>query len=300
METIRMVDLKLQYDRLKTEMDEAIRRTVESTAFINGPEVHKFAGELADFLNVEHVIPCGNGTDALQVALMALNLEPGDEVITTPFSFIASIEVIRLLRLVPVLVDVEVLDPELASQGPLAEVYRTVAVLRSRSSAPAVDHLEKVLAAAAPPEIESYLDLAKGQLGLHRFADAERTLLGVLERSPGHPLAREWLALARFRLGRTDEAVAGLRQVVSEHPERAESWFNLGLFLIQAGDFAEALGCLRRAVDARPNMASAWYYLGVASERLGRAGEAAAAYRRALEVDPAYDRARLALGEETP
>jgi len=201
---------------------------------------------------------------------------------------------------VPVLVDVEVLDPELASQGPLAEVYRTVAVLRSRSSAPAVDHLEKVLAAAAPPEIESYLDLAKGQLGLHRFADAERTLLGVLERSPGHPLAREWLALARFRLGRTDEAVAGLRQVVSEHPERAESWFNLGLFLIQAGDFAEALGCLRRAVDARPNMASAWYYLGVASERLGRAGEAAAAYRRALEVDPAYDRARLALGEETP
>jgi len=107
METIRMVDLKLQYDRLKTEMDEAIRRTVESTAFINGPEVHKFAGELADFLDVEHVIPCGNGTDALQVALMALNLEPGDEVITTPFSFIASIEVIRLLRLVPVLVDVD-------------------------------------------------------------------------------------------------------------------------------------------------------------------------------------------------
>jgi UDP-2-acetamido-2-deoxy-ribo-hexuluronate aminotransferase len=107
MEPIRMVDLKRQYDRLKTEMDQAIQRVIESTAFINGPEVREFSEELAGFLDVEYVIPCANGTDALQVALMALNIEPGDEVITTPFSFIASIEVIRLLRLVPVLVDID-------------------------------------------------------------------------------------------------------------------------------------------------------------------------------------------------
>jgi UDP-2-acetamido-2-deoxy-ribo-hexuluronate aminotransferase len=117
MRTIRMVDLKRQYDRLKTDIDAAIQEAIDSTAFINGPQVQKFRDELAEYLDVEYVIPCGNGTDALQVALMALDLEPGDEVITTPFSFIASIEVIKLLRLVPVLVDIDPLtfnlDPSL-------------------------------------------------------------------------------------------------------------------------------------------------------------------------------------------
>jgi dTDP-4-amino-4,6-dideoxygalactose transaminase len=112
-----MVDLRRQYERLKTEIDTALQSAIDSTAFINGPDVHSFRDELASFLDVEHVIPCANGTDALQVAIMALDLEPGDEVITTPFSFIASIEVIRLLRLVPVLVDIDPLsfniDPSL-------------------------------------------------------------------------------------------------------------------------------------------------------------------------------------------
>jgi len=107
MQTIRMVDLKRQYDRLKPEIDQAIQSTIDSTAFINGPDVKSFRNELASYLDVEHVIPCGNGTDALQVALLSLDLEPGDEVITTPFSFIASIEVIKLLRLSPVLVDID-------------------------------------------------------------------------------------------------------------------------------------------------------------------------------------------------
>jgi len=102
-----MVDLKRQYDRLKPEIDQAIQSTIDSTAFINGPDVKSFRNELASYLDVEHVIPCGNGTDALQVALLSLDLEPGDEVITTPFSFIASIEVIKLLRLSPVLVDID-------------------------------------------------------------------------------------------------------------------------------------------------------------------------------------------------
>ncbi len=112
-----MVDLKRQYDRLKTEIDHAIQNTIDSTAFINGPDVQSFRDELAAYLDVEHVIPCGNGTDALQVALLALDLQPGEEVITTPFSFIASIEVIKLLRLTPVLVDIDPvsfnLDPAL-------------------------------------------------------------------------------------------------------------------------------------------------------------------------------------------
>ena len=107
MQGIIMVDLKGQYDRLDKEINKAIQEVIDGSAFINGPAVGAFRDELAAFLEVPYVIPCGNGTDALQVALMALNLQPGDEVITTPFSFIASIEVIKLLRLVPVLVDVD-------------------------------------------------------------------------------------------------------------------------------------------------------------------------------------------------
>jgi dTDP-4-amino-4,6-dideoxygalactose transaminase len=107
MQGIKMVDLKGQYDRISDEIREAIEEVINSTAFINGPAVGAFRDDLAAYLDVPHVIPCGNGTDALQVALMALDLKPGDEVITTPFSFIASIEVIRLLGLVPVLVDVD-------------------------------------------------------------------------------------------------------------------------------------------------------------------------------------------------
>jgi len=101
-----MVDLKGQYLKIKNEIDSAIQEVLDSAAFINGPQVGRFEAELAAYLGVRHVIGCANGTDALQIALMALKLEPGDEVITTPFSFISTIEVIRLLKLTPVLADV--------------------------------------------------------------------------------------------------------------------------------------------------------------------------------------------------
>ena len=104
---IQMVDLKGQYQKIKEEVDARVQGVIESAAFINGPEVKRFEAELAQYLNVKHVIPCANGTDALQVALMALGLKPGDEVITTTFTFIATAEVIALLGLKPVLVDCE-------------------------------------------------------------------------------------------------------------------------------------------------------------------------------------------------
>lgn len=107
MEAIRMVDLKRQYERFRDEINDAIQQVLDATAFINGPDVKAFLEEFSAYLDTPHTVPCGNGTDALQVALMALDLQPGDKVITTPFSFIASIEVIKLLRLVPVLVDVD-------------------------------------------------------------------------------------------------------------------------------------------------------------------------------------------------
>lgn len=107
MSKIQMVDLKGQYEKIKSEVDAAITNVVQSAAFINGPEVHAFQKELETYLNVKHVIPCANGTDALQIALMALDLQPGDEVITTDFTFIATVEVVALLGLKPVLVDVD-------------------------------------------------------------------------------------------------------------------------------------------------------------------------------------------------
>ncbi len=101
-----MVDLYGQYRKIKPQIDEAVREVLESTAFINGPAVKRFQKHLEDYLRVKHVITCGNGTDALQLALMALDLQPGDEVITTSFTFIATAEVIALLKLTPVLADV--------------------------------------------------------------------------------------------------------------------------------------------------------------------------------------------------
>ncbi len=107
MQKLQMVDLKRQYEKIKPEVDKAIQGVIDSTAFINGPEVQAFSQELATYLNVKHVIPCANGTDALQIALMALGLQPGDEVITPSFTFIATVEVVALLKLKPVFVDVD-------------------------------------------------------------------------------------------------------------------------------------------------------------------------------------------------
>ncbi len=104
--SIQMVDLQSQYQKIKSEIDTAINQVIESCQFINGPAVKTFSQNLATYLGVKHVIPCANGTDALQVALMALDLKPGDEVITTPFTFVATAEVIALLQLKPVFVDV--------------------------------------------------------------------------------------------------------------------------------------------------------------------------------------------------
>src|SRR4030042_3848078 len=106
MNKIHMVDLKGQYHKIKPEIDSAIQRIIDSASFVKGPEVKDFERELARYLDVRHVIACANGTDALQVALMALNLQPGDEVITPDFTFIATVEVVALLGLKAVLVDV--------------------------------------------------------------------------------------------------------------------------------------------------------------------------------------------------
>ncbi|MEP6514089.1 MAG: DegT/DnrJ/EryC1/StrS family aminotransferase [Parafilimonas sp.] len=106
MRPIQMVDLKTQYHKIKSEIDAALIEVLESAAFINGKPVQQLAEALSTYLNVKHVIPCSNGTDALQIAMMALNLQPGDEVITPSFTYIATTEVVALLKLKPVFVEV--------------------------------------------------------------------------------------------------------------------------------------------------------------------------------------------------
>lgn len=106
MKTIEMVNLKAEYQKIKCEVNEAIQNCIDNAAFINGPQVQEFSKALENYLGVKHVIPCANGTDALQIALMSLDLKPGDEVIVPSFTYVATAEVIALLGLIPIMVDV--------------------------------------------------------------------------------------------------------------------------------------------------------------------------------------------------
>ncbi len=126
-----MVDLKRQYENIQDEIDAAVLDVVRSTQFINGPEVKAFQKELETYLDIKHVIPCANGTDALQVAMMALDLKPGDEVITTTFTFVATVEVIALLGLTPVLVDV---DPDTFNIDP--EAFKKAITTKTKAVVP--------------------------------------------------------------------------------------------------------------------------------------------------------------------
>jgi len=112
-----MVDLKSQYDKIKAEIDASIFSTIENTEFINGSQVKVFQQNLEKYFGVKHVIPCANGTDALQIALMALGLQPGDEIITPDFTFIATLEVVALLGLKPVIVDVNPYTFNISTEG---------------------------------------------------------------------------------------------------------------------------------------------------------------------------------------
>jgi UDP-2-acetamido-2-deoxy-ribo-hexuluronate aminotransferase len=140
MRPIQMVDLKSQYAKIKAEVDLVIRDVLESTAFINGKQVNDFSQNLSAYLGIDHVVPCANGTDALQIALMGLGLEPGDEVITPSFTFIATTEVVALLRLKPVFADVDpktfCLDPALLEKQITKKTKAIVPVHLYGQSAP--------------------------------------------------------------------------------------------------------------------------------------------------------------------
>lgn len=144
-----MVDLKTQYLKIRQEIDSAINSVLDSTAFIKGPEIKLFEEELQQYLGVKHVISCGNGTDALQITMMSLGLKPGDEVITTDFTFIATLETVALLGLKPVIV-----DPDYGSFNITAGKIRSAITSKTRAIVPV--HLFGQCA-----DMESILNIAK-------------------------------------------------------------------------------------------------------------------------------------------
>ncbi len=180
MNAIHMVDLKSQYDRIQSEIDEAVLRVIRSTAFINGPEVKGFQEELEHYLGVKHVIPCANGTDALQIAMMALGLEPGDEVITASFTYIATAEVIALLRLKPVLVEVNPktfnIDPEAIEK---AITPKTKAIVPVHLFGQCAD-MEPILAIAKKHNLFVVEDTAQAIGAKYTFSDGTVKRAGTM------------------------------------------------------------------------------------------------------------------------
>lgn len=180
MKNIQMVDLVGQYEKIKPEIDRAIEEVIKSAAFINGPAVKRFQVDLETYLAVKHVIPCANGTDALQIALMALGLEPGDEVIVPSFTYVATAEVIALLRLNPVMVDV---DPDTFNITP--EIVESAVTPRTRAVVPvhlfgqACD-MEPLMAAAKRHGLFVVEDNAQAIGSVYTFADGSGKKAGTI------------------------------------------------------------------------------------------------------------------------
>jgi len=180
MKSIQMVDLKSQYERIQNEIDTAVLNVIRSTAYINGPEVNAFQQELSDYLGSTHVIPCANGTDALQIAMMALGLEPGDEVITASFTYIATAEVIALLRLKPVLVEVDpktfTIDPEAIEK---AITPKTKAIVPVHLFGQCAD-MEPILEIARRHQLYVVEDTAQAIGAVYTFSDGTVKKAGTM------------------------------------------------------------------------------------------------------------------------
>lgn len=180
MDAIQMVDLKKQYQKIKTEVDAAMQQVLDTASFINGKPVQSFGQHLAEYLGSKHVIPCANGTDALQIAMMALGLEPGDEVITPSFTYIATVEVIALLRLTPVFVEVDAktfcIDPAAIEAAITPRTKAIVPVHLYGHSA----NMEPIMAIAQKHNLFVIEDNAQAIGGDYSFSDGSNKKNGTI------------------------------------------------------------------------------------------------------------------------
>ena len=175
-----MVDLKSQYQKIKTEVNAGIQEVIDSTTFIKGGKVTDFQHQLESYLNVKHVIPVGNGTDALQIALMSLGLKPGDEVITPTFTFIATAEVVALLGLTPVLVDVDPGTFNIAVESlKKAITSKTKAIVPVHLFGQNAD-MESILAIAKEHNLFVIEDACQSIGSVYTFSDGEKVHSGCM------------------------------------------------------------------------------------------------------------------------
>ena len=180
MRKLQMVDLLAQYDHIKEEVDQAVLDVVRSSAYINGPEVKSFQAELEQYLGVKHAIPCANGTDALQIAMMGLGLQPGDEVITATFTYVATAEVIALLGYTPVLVDVDEdtfqIDPDAVRAAITPKTRAIVPVHLFGQPAP----MEEIMAIAEEHNLFVVEDNAQAIGADYSFSDGRTQKTGTI------------------------------------------------------------------------------------------------------------------------
>lgn len=197
----------------------------------------------------------------------------------------------------PVIVDAFFLNPSQAPAGDEGEIYRTAAILRAGGGASVVDRLKMLLDRTKSTQLVPYLDFAKGQLGLRRYAEVGETLKMILEKVPDHELAREWMVITLAGMNRGGEAVTLARDVVTKNPGSAEASFNLGRLLSGGRLYEEAVVYFDRALALRPNMAAAWYHRGNALVRFRKPAEAVHSFERALVFAPSSIEVYKVLGE---
>jgi UDP-2-acetamido-2-deoxy-ribo-hexuluronate aminotransferase len=180
MKKIQMVDLKGQYEHIKEAVNNSIQEVLDTNTYINGPQVHSFQKSLEDYLDVKHVIPCANGTDALQIAMMGLDLKPGDEVITADFTFAATVEVIALLQLTPVLVDVEMDTFNISIEAiKKAITPKTKAIVPVHLFGQAAN-MEAIMELAAAHNLYVIEDNAQAIGADYKYADGSKKKAGVI------------------------------------------------------------------------------------------------------------------------
>ena len=180
MKKINMVDLNGQYRKIRWQINREIKKVIKSSSFINGPIVKEFQNNLQNYLNVRHVIPCANGTDALQIALMALDLKRGDEVITTNFSFASTIEVILLLGLKPVIVDIDPrtfnIDPGLIESKITKKTKVIIPVHLFGQSC----RIEEIIEIANKNNLQVIEDNAQALGAKYKFSNSEKQMSGTI------------------------------------------------------------------------------------------------------------------------
>jgi dTDP-4-amino-4,6-dideoxygalactose transaminase len=180
MKKIQMVDLKSQYEKIKKSVNTSIQEVLDTNTYINGPQVQQFQKNLEKYLDVKHVIPCANGTDALQVAMMGLDLKPGDEVITADFTFAATVEVIALLQLRPVLVDVDLYNMNISIEGiKRAITPKTKAIVPVHLFGRAAN-MEAIMAIAAAHNLYVIEDNAQAIGANCKFSDGTKKKAGTI------------------------------------------------------------------------------------------------------------------------